>query len=114
MSERSRDTEATLVKKPQVLTGYLSVHVQMQVYIVQGESRTKMDKEVKYMTTGTVARWLDQKGFGFIKGEDGKDIFVHNSDIEGKNSLSEGEKVEFEVTEGPKGPRAAKVKSISE
>ena len=66
------------------------------------------------MTTGTVARWLDQKGFGFIKGEDGKDLFVHNSDIEGKSSLREGEKVEFEVTDGDKGPKAVKVKPISE
>ena len=66
------------------------------------------------MTTGTVAKWIGDRGFGFIKTEDGKDIFVHNSDIQGKSSLSEGEKVEFEVTEGPKGPRAAKVKPISE
>jgi CspA family cold shock protein len=66
------------------------------------------------MVNGTVARWLDQRGFGFIKGEDGKDIFVHHSDIEGKNSLREGEKVEFEVTVGDKGPRAVKVKPISE
>ncbi|GAG77692.1 unnamed protein product, partial [marine sediment metagenome] len=71
-------------------------------------------KEVKYMVNGTVARWLDQKGFGFIKGEDGKDIFVHYSDIEGQGSLREGEKVEFEVTQGDKGPRAVKVKPISE
>ncbi len=66
------------------------------------------------MTTGTVARWIGDRGFGFIKTEDGKDIFVHNSDIQGKSSLSEGEKVEFEVTQGDKGPRAAKVKPISE
>jgi CspA family cold shock protein len=73
-----------------------------------------MNEEVKYMTIGTVARWLEGKGFGFIKGEGGKDIFVHNSDIEGKNSLRDGEKVEFEVTQGDKGPRAVKVKPISE
>ena len=66
------------------------------------------------MVNGTVERWLDYRGFGFIKGEDGKDIFVHNSDIEGKNSLTAGEKVEFEVTAGNKGPRAVKVKQISE
>jgi CspA family cold shock protein len=66
------------------------------------------------MTTGTVAKWIGDRGFGFIKTEDGKEVFVHNSEIQGKNSLSEGEKVEFEVTEGPKGPRAAKVKPISE
>ncbi len=66
------------------------------------------------MVNGTVARWLDRKGFGFIKGEDGKDIFVHYSEIQGKNSLTEGEKVEFEVTEGDKGPRAVNVKPVSE
>ena len=66
------------------------------------------------MTNGTVAKWIGDRGFGFIKCEDGKEVFVHNSDIEGKSSLSEGEKVEFEVTEGDKGPRAVKVKPISE
>ena len=66
------------------------------------------------MTKGTVARWLGDRGFGFIKCEDGKEVFVHNSDIQGKSSLIEGEKVEFEVTQGDKGPRAAKVKQISE
>ncbi len=66
------------------------------------------------MVNGTVARWLDGKGFGFIKGEDGKDIFVHNSEIQGRNSLREGEKVEFEVTEGDKGLKAVNVKPISE
>jgi len=66
------------------------------------------------MTIGTVARWLDQRGFGFIKGEDGKELFVHNSDIQGKSSLREGEKVEFEVIDGDKGPKAVKVKPISE
>jgi len=66
------------------------------------------------MTTGTVAKWIGDRGFGFIKCEDGKEVFVHNSDIQGKSSLIEGEKVEFEVTQGDKGPRAAKVKPISE
>jgi len=66
------------------------------------------------MTTGTVAKWIGDRGYGFIKCEDGKEIFVHNSDIQGKSSLIEGEKVEFEVTQGDKGPRAAKVKPISE
>ena len=66
------------------------------------------------MVNGTVARWLDGKGYGFIKGEDGKDIFVHCSEIQGKNSLREGEKVEFEILEGPRGPKATKVKPVSE
>ena len=67
------------------------------------------------MANGTVTRWLEGRGYGFIKGEDGKEIFVHNSEIQGKSTLKEGEKVEFEVTEGTgKGPRAVKVKPISE
>ena len=66
------------------------------------------------MTNGTVSRWMGDRGFGFIKCEDCKEVFVHNSDIQGKSSLIEGEKVEFEVTQGDKGPRAAKVKPISE
>jgi len=86
----------------------------MQVIYSPRRMENYTNKEVKYMVNGTVARWLDYRGFGFIKGEDGKDIFVHNSDIEGKNSLREGEKVEFEVTAGDKGPRAVKVKPISE
>ena len=66
------------------------------------------------MANGTVTRWLDGRGYGFIKGEDGKEVFVHNSEIQGKSSLREGEKVEFEVTDTSRGPRAVKVKPISE
>jgi len=66
------------------------------------------------MAKGTVTRWLDGRGYGFIKGEDGKEVFVHNSEIQGKSSLREGEKVEFEVTDTDRGPRAVKVKPISE
>lgn len=66
------------------------------------------------MVKGTVTRWLDGKGYGFIKGEDEKDIFVHFSAIQGKTSLREGETVEFEVTQGDKGPRASNVKPVSE
>ena len=66
------------------------------------------------MTTGTVAKWIGDRGYGFIKCEDGKEIFVHNSDIQGKSSLGEGEKVEFEVIDKGRGPRAVKVKPISE
>ena len=64
------------------------------------------------MTTGVVKRWLD-RGYGFIEYDDGTEIFVHSSDIQGKSILTEGEKVEFEIEQGPKGPRAVKVKPIS-
>ena len=64
------------------------------------------------METGTV-KWFNRtKGFGFIEREEGDDVFVHFSAIEmdGFKVLEAGAKVEFEVTEGPKGPQAANVK----
>lgn len=44
------------------------------------------------MAKGTVTRWLDGRGYGFIKGEDGKEVFVHNSEIQGKNRFMDGRK----------------------
>jgi CspA family cold shock protein len=66
------------------------------------------------MTQGTVKWFNDSKGFGFIQREDGPDVFVHHSAISGSGfrSLKEGDGVEFEVTEGPKGPQAANVRTI--
>ena len=64
------------------------------------------------METGTV-KWFNRtKGFGFIEREDGEDVFVHYSAIEGDGfkKLDQGDKVEFEITEGPKGAQAANVK----
>jgi CspA family cold shock protein len=61
--------------------------------------------------SGTV-KWFDErKGFGFIEQSDGEDVFVHFSDIQeaGFKTLEEGQKVAFEVTEGPRGKRATKV-----
>jgi CspA family cold shock protein len=61
--------------------------------------------------TGTVKWFNDDKGFGFIEREDGKDVFVHHSAIvmEGFKTLKEGQKVTMEVTEGQKGPQAENV-----
>jgi CspA family cold shock protein len=61
--------------------------------------------------TGTVKWFNDSKGFGFITRESGPDVFVHHSAIQGDGfrSLSEEQAVEFEVTQGPKGPQAQNV-----
>ncbi|MCI0401009.1 MAG: cold-shock protein [Gammaproteobacteria bacterium] len=66
------------------------------------------------MNTGTVKWFNDSKGYGFITLEDGsKDVFVHHSAIEGDGfkSLTEGQKVTFEIEQGPKGPSAVKVQA---
>ena len=64
--------------------------------------------------TGTVKWFNDAKGFGFLSQEGGKDVFVHHSAIvaEGFRSLTEGDKVEFTVEQGPKGPSAVNVRRI--
>jgi cold shock protein len=64
------------------------------------------------MATGTVKWFNDAKGFGFIAQEGGKDVFVHHTAIsaDGFRSLKEGERVEFDIVEGPKGLQAANVR----
>jgi CspA family cold shock protein len=62
-------------------------------------------------TTGTVKWFNDSKGFGFIEQESGPDVFAHFSNISGDGfkSLTEGQKVEFTVTQGQKGPQAENI-----
>ncbi len=67
------------------------------------------------MPKGTVKWFNDAKGFGFIAQEGGKDVFVHFSAIaaSGFRSLAEGDQVEFDIVEGPKGLQAANVKKLA-
>ena len=65
-------------------------------------------------TTGTVKWFNDAKGFGFIEQESGPDVFAHYSNItgDGHKSLAEGQKVEFTVTQGQKGPQAENIVAV--
>jgi cold shock protein len=71
-------------------------------------------KEEQQLAEGTVKWFSNEKGFGFIEREGGDDVFVHFSAIgmEGYKSLTEGQKVSFEVVQGPKGAQAANVMAI--
>ena len=66
------------------------------------------------MVEGTVKWFNAEKGFGFIAQTDGPDVFVHYSEIAGQGfkNLEENQKVEFEITQGPKGPQASRVRVI--
>ena len=66
------------------------------------------------MAQGTVKWFNNDKGYGFISQPDGEDVFVHFSaiQVDGYKSLEEGQSVEFEVTQGPKGKQAANVRPL--
>jgi cold shock protein len=66
------------------------------------------------LTQGTVKWFSNEKGYGFIAQSDGDDVFVHYTAIEGDGyrSLQEGQEVEFDVVEGPKGKQAANVRPV--
>ena len=64
------------------------------------------------MTTGTIKKLVRDRGFGFILGQDGTEVFFHRSAIQGQgfDALAEGQSVEFEIERGDKGPRAVNLK----
>lgn len=66
------------------------------------------------MATGKVKKVVSDRGFGFIAGDDGKEYFFHNKSMQAGvfDTLSGGEAVEFEITQGPKGPRAENVRLV--
>jgi len=61
---------------------------------------------------GTIKKVIQQRGFGFIATEDGKEVFFHRSSAPEFDSLVEGDSVEFDVEDSPKGERAANVKKV--
>jgi cold shock protein len=79
-----------------------------------GISLQHQERGLKMKVTGTVKWFNDSKGFGFISREDGPDVFVHHSAIQGEGfrSLSEDQAVEFEVVKGPKGDQAQNVTKL--
>jgi CspA family cold shock protein len=73
-----------------------------------------MKRRILMRLTGRVKWFNDSKGYGFIEQEGGRDIFVHYTAIQGEGfkSLAEGQKVEFEIIEGAKGPQATQVVKV--
>jgi len=93
-------------------TGFF--HVQSSIQIVSRGGSPFLVKEVIHMATGTVKWFNDAKGFGFVTPDDGsEDLFAHFSAINmsGFKSLQEGQKVTFEVTQGPKGKQASNIQA---
>ncbi len=74
-------------------------------------SAVQLTKEVSVLAQGTVKRFSEKKGYGFLTEEDGRDVFVHYSsiDMSGFKTLAEGEQVSFEIEESDRGPMAKNV-----
>ena len=79
-----------------------------------GSRRAVVRLKEEGLPEGTVKWFSNEKGYGFISREGGDDVFVHHSkiDMQGYRSLTEGQRVEFEVEQGPKGLQATNVKML--
>jgi CspA family cold shock protein len=86
---------------------FLSVMVEIRLIKLQ-------ERRMQAMAEGKVKWFSDQKGFGFIEKDEGGDVFVHHSAIqaEGFKTLAEGQRVSFDIKQGPKGPAAETVKPL--
>jgi CspA family cold shock protein len=91
--------------------GYDSVTATLRRFVPSAQAGCFEVAMSEERVTGTVKWFNDDKGYGFIEREDGKDVFVHHSAIvsEGFRTLKEGQKVSMEVTQGQKGPQAENV-----
>ena len=78
------------------------------------ETKTILETELGIMAEGTVKWFNEKKGFGFLTKEDGEDVFVHFSAIQGEGfkTLVDGDRVRFDVEQGAKGPAAANVEKL--
>jgi CspA family cold shock protein len=93
---------------------FYAVRFPLQRDLTPGQSRgirTRREGEEQMRSTGTVKWFNDAKGYGFIARPEGPDVFVHHTAIQGDGfkTLSEGQEVEFDIVEGPKGKQAANV-----
>jgi len=97
------------------ITSYTRARSRFEPRARDGKVPSRLERRIE-MATGIVKWFNDAKGFGFVKQEGGgEDVFCHQSAIQatGFRSLTEGQKVEFEVTKGPKGLQASNVRVIS-